>query len=91
MLPGGHATINGENLIRMENSSDIFTDESPTLVPDKDKRPGVGKWVVVVTRSFQTLGLIDRDGVWRDVRRGRPIDDVRSWRRLFDPPELVGE
>ena len=64
----------------------IFGKELPTLIPINETLPRVGKWVVVVTRSFQTLGFLDPEGVWRDVRLGNRIDNVQSWHRLFDPP-----
>jgi hypothetical protein len=74
----------------MEHNSNIFTEELPNVVSSSEKLPRVGKWVVVVTRSFHTLGFLDPKGVWRDVQRACPIDDVESWHLLCDPIDTDG-
>jgi len=40
--------------------------------------PRPGEWVTVITLSYRCLGYF-KDGIWRDVARNQPIENVVAW------------
>lgn len=56
----------------------------PEPIPVQKALPNPGVWVTVITPGYRCLGYL-RDGVWRDVVRDRPIDDVVAWVAQDEP------